>query len=192
MQNDFNGRLCCSQVGNYKRPDFDKKMSQMKDFDRQKRFFGGILLLLLIFIIGMYGCKPQQVIVEKEKVFYVQSDSVRYIDSTVMVPVEVYRDYSSFKDTLFLESSIAKAVAWNDTSNWMLNGYIENKQAIQYKYIERLKVIRNDSIVELEKPIPYTVVEEKKVIPTFAWICIIWSVITLISIGYGLYRKFRP
>lgn len=192
MQNDFNGRLCCSQVGNYKRPDFDKKMSQMKDFDRQKRFFGGILLLLLIFIIGMYGCKPQQVIVEKEKVVYVQSDSVRYIDSTVMVPVEVYRDYSSLLDTLFLSTSLAESKSWLDTNSLYLVGEIRNLKAIQVKYVEVDKWHTKDSIVEKEKPVPYEVEIVKTKTPTWAWWTLFISIGLFVYVGIRLYLRFKP
>lgn len=179
-----------SQYGNYKITGWERKSRPERTKRASFWIFGAAAIIILGIVIGLSGCKQKQVIVEKEKYIYVTKDSIVNRDSTVYVPVEVYKDYSLFQDTLFLETSIAKAVAWNDTSNWMLNGYIENKQAIQYKYIEKLKVVRNDSIVEVEKPVPYPVVEEKKVIPTFAWICIIWSILSIVLLGVWAYLKF--
>ena len=149
---------------------------------------------LLIFLFGMLfvgGCKPQQVIVEKEKVVYVHSDSTIYKDSVVYVPVEVYKDYSKLNDTLYLETSLAKAAAWNDTVGWTIQGYIRNKQAVQYKYIEVEKIVKNDSIVEKEVPVPYEVEVVKTRIPTWAWLCLAWAVISLLSIAWTIYKKFR-
>lgn len=156
----------------------------------KKASAGATLLILLLGIFVMQGCKPKQVIVEKEKVVYVHSDSTIYKDSVVYVPVEVYKDYSSLDDTLFMETSLAKAVAWNDTIAWKLNGYIQNKQAVQYKYIEVEKIVKNDSIVEREVPVPYEVEVIKTHIPTWAWLCLGACIIGLCLVAWRLYRKF--
>lgn len=163
-----------SQIGNYK----------------PKWGAGAILLILLLGIFVMQGCKPKQVIVEKEKVVYVHSDSTIYKDSVVYVPVEVYKDYSRLTDTLLLETSLATARAWNDTNAWIIKGYIKNKQAVQYKYIEVEKIVKNDSIVEREVPVPYEVEVIKTHIPTWAWLCLAACIIGLCLVGWRLYRKF--
>ena len=179
-----------SQYGNYKITGWERKSVPERLKRASKWIFGAAAIIILAIVIGLSGCKPKQVIVEKEKYIYITKDSIVNRDSTVYVPVEVYKDYSL--DTLVLQTSLAISKSWLDTSNAYLVGEIRNLKALQVKYVEVDKWHTKDSIVEKEKPVPYPVVEEKKVIPTFAWICIIWSVITLISIGYGLYRKFRP
>lgn len=151
---------------------------------------GATLLILLLGIFVMQGCKPKQVIVEREKVVYVHSDSTIYKDSVVYVPVEVYKDYSRLTDTLLLETSLATAKAWNDTNAWIIKGYIKNKQAVQYKYIEVEKIVKNDSIVEREVPVPYEVEVVKTHIPTWAWLCLSACIIGLCLGGWRLYRKF--
>lgn len=163
-----------SQIGNYK----------------QKLGAGAIIICLIVGMLSFGGCKPKQIIVEKDKVVYVHRDTTIYKDSTVYIPVEVYKDYSSLEDTLVLETSIAKAVAWNDTVAWKLNGYIKNKQAVQYKYIEVEKIVKNDSIVEREVPVPYEVEVVKTHIPTWAWLCLGACIIGLCLVGWRLYRKF--
>lgn len=151
------------------------------------------ILALCAALIFCYGCKTQPpTVIQKEEVIWTYKDSIVQRDSICYIPIERYVDIVPIYDTLVLENSIAISHSWVDTTNHLLRGELKNKNAIQYqvKYIER--VVTNDSIVKVDRPIPYPVVEEKKVIPKWAWITLVWSVITLISIGYGLYRKFRP
>ena len=152
------------------------------------------LLLAALFLASMIifsGCRTHQpTIIEKEVIKYVHSDSVRYIDSTVVIPIERFVDIVPQYDTLTLSTTLAKSQSWLDTTNHILRGNIWNLNAIQYQYIEVEKIVKNDSIIEKELPKPYPVVEEKKVIPTFAWICIIWSVLSIVLIGVLVYLKF--
>ena len=148
---------------------------------------GLILWSTLIFC----GCKTTTpTVIEKERIVYVHSDSIRYIDSTVVIPIERFVDIVPQYDTLTLSTTLAKSQSWLDTTNHILRGNIWNLNAIQYQYIEVEKIVNNDSIIEKEVPKPYPVVEEKKVIPTFAWICIIWSVLSIVLIGVWVYLKF--
>ena len=179
-----------SQYGNYKITGWERKSRSERLKRASKWIFGAAAIIIFAIVLGLSGCKPKEVIVEKEKYIYVTKDSIVNRDSTVYVPYEVVKDYSL--DTLVLQTSLAISRSWLDTSNAYLVGEIRNLKAIQVKYIEVDKWHTKDSIVEKEVPKPYPVVEEKKVIPKWAWITLVWSVITLISIGYGLYRKFRP
>ena len=183
-----------SRYGNYHCPEFDEYCQrEARKRKAAKWVGGGIIAILIGLMLGLYGCKPKQVIVEKEKYIYVTKDSVINKDSIIYIPIEVYKDYSSFQDTLFLETSLAKAMAWNDTSNWMLNGWIENKQAIQYKYIEVDKWHTKDSIVEKEVPVPYEVEVIKTRIPWWALITLTWTLLCLVYVGFKIYLKiYKP
>lgn len=109
------------------------------------------VLLALLIILSFQCCKPkQQTIVHHEYISH-YVDSVRYHDSTVVIPKEVYTNVAWNYDTLRLETSLAKAEAWVD-SLW-LRGNITNKQQIIYKYITETKV--RDSIVYEKVPEPY-------------------------------------
>ena len=149
---------------------------------------GAILIFTLGIMITFQGCKPKQVIVEREKVVYVTKDSIVNRDSVVYVPVEIYKDYSRLTDTLVMSTSLATAKAWNDTVAWTINGLIENKQAVQYQYVEIDKWHTKDSIVEREKPVPYEVEVVKTHIPTWAWLCLVW---VLVCLGYGIWRIYK-
>ena len=181
--------------GNYIPSDFKASGSVLEKSGpsyqpRRKIALAGIsVLLLLIFGILMFGCKPQQVIVEKEKVVYQTKDSLVYVDSTVYVPVEVYRDYSL--DTLVLKTSLAESRSWLDTNSLYLVGEIRNLKAVQVKYIEKEVTKYRDSIVEKEKPVPYEVEVVKTKTPKWAWITLVWAVITVASIAWSVYKRFR-
>ena len=150
--------------------------------------FIALVALFLASVLIFGGCKPKQVIVEKEKVVYVTKDSIVNRDSTVYVPVEVYKDYSL--DTLVLQTSLAISKSWLDTSNAYLVGEIRNLKAIQVKYIEVDKWHVKDSIVEKEKPVPYEVQVVKTKTPTWAWWTLAICIGLLVYFGIKIYMKF--
>lgn len=155
-----------------------------------KMVIAGLFLGLLIIF---NGCKTKQVVVESENIVYVHSDSTIIKDSTVIIPIERYVDVVPWYDTLVLSTSIAESKSWVDSTNHILRGEIKNLNAVEYKYVEVERIVINDSIVEKQVPIPYPVVEEKNVIPTFAIICICWTVISFIILLGLAYLKFvRP
>lgn len=146
------------------------------------------VLLALIFS----GCKTQQpTVVQKEEIIWTYKDSITTRDSIFYIPIERYVDIVPIYDTLVLENSISISRSWADTTNHLLRGELKNKNAIQYqvKYIER--VVKNDSIVDKEKPVPYPVVEEKTKYPWWSWITLIWFVFTVSSIIWYLFRGRR-
>lgn len=192
-----------SHYGNYK-PDF-ADFENKASFSRFKRFWlkvnqetvkalkrlreaVSVALLAAILLFSLDGCKPEQIIVEKDKLVYVTKDSIVHRDSTVYVPVEVFKDYAL--DTLVLRTSLAESKSWLDTSSAYLVGEIRNLNALEVKYIEVDKWHTKDSLVYKEKPVPYQVIEEKMYIPTFAWICIVWAAISIVLLGLWLYFKF--
>lgn len=149
-------------------------------------------LILVLFLI-LTGCKTQPpTVVEKEKIVWTYRDSIITRDSVCYIPIERFVYIVPQYDTLVLKSSIAESKTWLDTLNHILKGEIKNTGAIQYKtkYIER--VVVNDSIVEIEKPVPYEVEVVKKVIPSWAWISLGFSIIVLALIFIKAYLKFRP
>lgn len=162
----------------------------MEQFKIKSLIAGLFCALFIIFS----GCRVKQpTVIQKEEIVWIHKDSIVTKDSTVYIPVEVYRDYSNMLDTLVLSTSMAESKSWLDTNNKMLAGEIKNLKSVEYKYIEVDRIVTNDSIVEREIPVPYPVVEEKKVIPTFAIICICWTVISFVTLLGLVYLKFiRP
>lgn len=133
------------------------------------------------------GCKPQhQVIVEHvTKTKFVDSLVIR--DSVVTVPVERYVDIVNQLDTLKLETSLAKASTYFDTTNMLLRGEIHNKKGAQFKYIKETETIYKDSIVD--KPVPYPV--EVIVKSPMNKKLLIWSIISTLGLLGTLWFTFR-
>lgn len=107
-------------------------------------------LLLFGLLIILFGCKSVSSVTEtssSEKIEIVYKDSIRYFDSTVIIPVERYVDIVRSYDTLELETSQAKARAWVDSI--FLRGEIENKSIVQYKYVDKWHT--KDSLIYKDK-----------------------------------------
>lgn len=148
--------------------------------------------LILASIVIFSSCRTQPpTVIQKEEIIWTYKDSITTRDSTVIIPIERYVDIVPIYDTLVLENSIAVSHSWVDTTNHLLRGELKNKNAIQYKvkYVDR--VVTNDSIVEREVPVPFEVEVVKTHIPTWAWITLVWVLITVASIAWSVYKRFR-
>ena len=164
-----------------------EKIAKMPSY--QQKF--GIFLILALTILG--GCRTQQpTVIQKEEIIWTYKDSITTRDSTVVTPIERYVDIVPIYDTLMLENSIALSRSWVDTTNHLLRGGLKNKNAIQDQIQYDERVVTNDSIVKVEVPKPYPVVEEKVKYPWWSWICLTWTIITILSIAWAVYRKFKP
>lgn len=151
----------------------------------------GALLLVGLLII-LFSCKSISSVTEttsNEKIEIVYKDSIRYFDSTVIVPVERYVDIVRNYDTLELETSQAKARAWVDSI--FLRGEIENKSIVQYKYVGKSHT--KDSLVGKDKEH-----SEISQIETIKYIknpvdknLLIWAIISTLSLLGTLWFTFR-
>lgn len=136
-------------------------------------------LILGIFLI-FASCSP--------KVVYLPSDTVvEYRDTTIWktdtlsveVPVERIVEVTP-KDTLVMETSVAKSVSFYNKEIRMLQGSLENKKvALQKEYVYKDRIVTKDSIVTKEVPVP---VEVEKVVKVVPWIYRVLSVIGLLAL----------
>lgn len=183
-----------SQYGGYKCPEFDEYCKRKAKRKKVAKWVGGGIIAVLIGLMLLFtGCKEILPLIQREEVV------TMYVDSTIWhtdtsyfeVPVEVYKDYTSLLDTLRLETNYAYTWSAVDTNNHILIGELRNKAIklpVEYKWKER--IVYQDSIVVRQVPQPYPVVEEKRYIPTFAWICIVWAIVSIVLLGIRLYFKF--
>lgn len=142
-------------------------------------------------ILSLNACRTkQQIVVEKEIVKYVHSDTTIVHDSTVYIPVEKIVDIVPVYDTLVLSTSVAESKSWVDTTNHMLRGEIKNLAAVEIKYIEIEKIVTNDSIIEKEIPYPVEVIKTKA--PKWSWWTLMFTILVLGFIGIKVYLKFKP
>lgn len=152
-------------------------------------FFFFILLLVLLICCG---CKSPKIIKEETVVRYVDSTIVNYIDSIIEieVPKEKIVNVVALPDTLNLETSIAKAKAWVDTTTTpnSLKGELTNKpDGVLTKTVylpQETRVIYRDSIQKKEIPVKVEVVKYK--VPKITR----WLIVVLLGLVAYAYRKF--
>ena len=119
-----------------------------------------ILFLILLLFVSCSTIK--YVPVKGEDIYHTE-----YItkDSIVYTPVEVIKEVAPEMDTLYMETSVAKAKAYLDTNLNVLKGEMKNKKEIIYKD----KIVYRDSIIIQKQEVPVEVEVEKKVVPSWVY-----------------------
>lgn len=108
-------------------------------------------------------------------------------DSIVYTPVEVIKEVVPELDTLYMETTVAKAKAYLDTNLNILKGEMKNKKEIIYKD----KIVYRDSIVIQKQEVPVEVEVEKKVVPSWCWWSLGINILVIIGFAIRLYFRFR-
>lgn len=143
--------------------------------------------ILFATILLVSACKPVQTVIQKEETVYRYVDTVRYHDSTVLIPQEYYYNVAYPYDSLWLETSQARAVCWVDSL--FIRGFIENKKVASQQIIEKTEYIVKDSVVYKEKPVPYPVEVVKT--KNAAWPIWLWAIVSSLVLCGVIYLHFR-
>ena len=144
-----------------------------------------ITFFLLITIFGGCGIVKPVPVQSITEVHYV--DSLRVRDSVVIIPAEKEADIALPTDTLHLETSLATADAWLDTTTNTLKGILQNKTGITKEYVFQDRVEYRDSIQRVE--IPVEVVKEVKKHYEYEKYLWIYVVLSLLATGLYVYIK---
>lgn len=152
-----------------------------------------IISLVLLSSCGISKRIPDIVNVKDSTVIKtVIKDSLVIRDSVVIIPQEKVSEIA--KDTLKMETSLAKAEAYYDSTFNCLKGSIENKRNAEYKIRWKEKIVEIKDTVYLKEPQPYPVIKEVKYIPKiYKWalgFSIIVIVIMLVGLGIKLKKLF--
>lgn len=142
--------------------------------------------LITGLILALFGCSPIRKTIITEKVEVIQRDSTVIKDSIVVTPVEKVVEIAP--DTLYMETTLAKARAYFDTTICMLRGNMENKQQLVQKIEYRDKYVFRDSIEC--KEVPVEVKKEVKVKNKTNGFLLGWFVASIISIIIFILKKF--
>lgn len=151
------------------------------------------LLYLTVLLLLTLGCGVTKKTIQIDHItetHYV--DSTRWHDSTIyyIVPIERYRDYTSLLDTLKLETSLAKAEAYVDTTNNTLKGSIENKKDSLKTVIKwKERIVQKDSLVY--KEVPVEVEKEVTKYPKSYWWFMGFTLLTGIYFGLKVFLKVK-
>ena len=150
-----------------------------------------ILMILAAILLG--GCSLLKPVPVETIIKYEYRDSTRIKDSTVLNPIERIKDIVPVYDSLKMETSMAKAQAWVDTTTHTLKGKLENKRGIQYKYIYKDRIIQKDSIITKEVP-----VEVEKILKIhypyekYLWAYLIGSLLVIAGYIFLKIKKIIP
>lgn len=151
------------------------------------------ILYLTVLLLLTFGCGVTKKTIQIDHItetHYV--DSTRWHDSTIyyIVPIERYRDYTSLLDTLKLETSLAKAEAYVDTTNNTLKGSIENKKdSIKTVIKWKERIVQKDSLVY--KEVPVEVEKEVTKYPKSYWWFMGFTLLTGIYFGLKVFLKVK-
>lgn len=140
-----------------------------------------LFLILLLFV----SCSTIKYIpVKGEDIYHTE-----YVtkDSIVYTPVEVIKEVALELDTLYMETSVAKAKAYLDTNFNILKGEMKNKKEIIYKD----KIVYRDSIVIQKQEVPVEVEVEKKVVPKWVYYSLGLNILAIIVFAIRLYFRLK-
>ena len=144
-----------------------------------------ITFFLIITIFGGCGIIKTVPVQSITEVHYV--DSLRVRDSVVIIPAEKEADIALPTDTLHLETSLATADAWLDTTSNTLKGILQNKTGITKEYVFQDRVEYRDSIQRVEIPVEVVKVKNKHYdYEKYLWI---YVVLSLLATGFYIYIK---
>lgn len=149
-----------------------------------------ILCFSLLYVL-LCGCSTiKEVPIQQiDRIEY--RDSVVFVHDTISVPVpyEVIREVIPDIDTSYLETSVARSVAYLDKDKKQLSHSLEQKGEIKTKYDTVIVVEYVDKYIEREIPVEVEV--EKPYIPKFFWIITIYAAIISTWWLIKLWMKLR-
>lgn len=152
------------------------------------KFSKFILLLFTAVLIGSCGCLHHLPPAENNTSVR-DSVVINYRDCARVIPVEKIVDIVPQYDTLKLETSLATAEAYVDTTTHTLKGKIENKKGAEFKYKEKIVYKEHRDTTYIKEP--FEVIKEKKVTPKWAWWTLIFSLAVLAYIGIKIYLRLK-
>lgn len=151
------------------------------------------ILITLITALAIGGCGLIKTVPVETKYETITNyvDSLRIKDSIRVIPIERYVDIVRPVDTLTLETSLAKATAYYDSTFNVLRGEIYNKKQVEeHHHFEEHSTAKADTVkIEKEIPIPIDRIEYKT--PTWSWYSLIFNIVGLLLIGFGIYLKIK-
>lgn len=150
------------------------------------RYFSSAIILLAI----LTGCATIRPVPVETIIQYEKRDSVVLTEKEVIIPIERVVDVVQPYDTLKMETSMATARAWLDTTTHTLKGNLTNKTGVQYKYIYRDKIEYRDCLVTKEVPVEVEKITYKHY-PYEKWLWI-YTILSLAGLALLAYFKIRP
>ena len=139
------------------------------------------------------GCSTTRYVPVKEveKEVTNHKDSIRIMDSIVVIPVERIVDVAPVYDTLKLETTQARAKAYVDTTLHLLRGSIENKDKAKTEVREVVKFVERTDTLYIDKPVPYEVEKQVRYVPAIYKLSLIFMIATIVLTIIRLILRYK-
>lgn len=118
-------------------------------------------------------------------------DSLRIKDSIRVIPIERYVDIVPIPNVLHLETSLAEATAYYDSTFNALRGEIHNKREIEEHHTQIEHSTAKADTVKIEKEVPYEVEVIKEVTPRWAWWSLVFNILGVLVACLLIYLKIK-
>jgi hypothetical protein len=172
--------------------------SKISPVEQHKRAWWRVMLLALSLLAvglltGSCGAMKHTPTNTSTEVHMKDSTIFHIKDSIRVIPIERYIDIVRPVDTLTLETSLAKATAYYDSTFNVLRGEIHNKKQVEEKtrIIYKDRLVYRDSLVFRDVPVEIIKEKEKKVYPRWLVLLSILG-ITLTGLeGFKIYLKIK-
>ncbi len=148
-------------------------------------------LIILLMILGISSCATTQYVPTTTIDRVVYKDTTIVINDTIMIPIEkeVVKEIIPDLDTSYLETSVAKSVAYLDTAKRKLHHTLTQEGEIRTiidtfyttTYVDRY----------IEKPVIQEVEVIKYKRDNIFWFSIIFNVIVLCFIAFKIFFKLK-
>ena len=150
------------------------------------------LVFCALIAVVFTACSPKILYVPTNTDTHIEyRDSVIYKVDTlkINVPVETVKEVVPPRDTLKMDTSVAEARAWVDTTTNTLKGEMKNKKTAlsQPQVVYKEKIQYRDSLITKEVPVPVEVEKKVPYVPLF-WK--IMSVIGILAVAYIAFKLF--
>lgn len=154
------------------------------------------LIAVITTVLLLFGCSSLRTVpvTTEHKIETHYIDSTRWHDSTIyhIIPIEKYRDYTSLLDTLKMETSLAIAKSYVDTTNNTLKGSIENKEdSIKTVIKWKEHIVYRDSIEKVEVPVPVEVTKEVTKYPKTYWWFMGFTILAALYVALKIYMRIK-
>ena len=147
------------------------------------------LILIVMICFSFIGCSSiKEIPINNiEKIVY--RDTTIYIRDTIRVevPKEIIKEIVPEDTTSILRTSVALSEA--KIEKGMLHHRLEQKGTIPVQIDTVVTIQYVDRIIE--KEIPVEVIKEVKHIPNWAWISLIFNIITVLFIAFKIYLRVK-
>lgn len=152
-------------------------------------------ILIFIVLAFVFSCATTKHIPTNTNTYISYKDSliIRYDTIFIEIPKQSYFNYTSFKDTLYLNTDIASSFAYIDFNEKILKGGISNKDSIKLKkeVIYKEKKIYRDTTIFKEIINEVPIEKEVKVVPNFYKFTSMYFVCSIIFLAIFIFLKFK-